>query len=443
MRIGSSKSFVSALLLFSMMVTIFASNVSIVSSQSVQFRHYQVPTPQGAPSAITVDSAGNVWFTEDNLTINKIGVLTPENGSIREYPILSAQAEARSITVAPNGTIWFAEHGANKIGALSPATGRITEWPIFAEDGWGRPEGGIALDSTGHVWFVEAVAWGIKGIGSVDSLDPRTGHVTKYPTPTCTVINSLNETDVVSGLTALVVDKDDDVWFTDTNCNWVGRLTPSNAEFTIYPLPYTPKPYYPDPGLGDFGGMTIDQAGRLWFTEDFAHKIGALDPLTGKSNEWALSKPSGPNFIGGPTNLALDSRGRVWFTQECVESSVDNNSLNCSLGMLDPSTGVFFQYPLSGGWLLPWGIAVDALDNIWVAALEGNSIVELVSTPNGTGSITASTTTANTSVLTVTQTTTKAIPINVPEYSSPAATIATVMAMVTIAIVVAKRRPRR
>ena len=433
-----SKALFSALILaFVMALPMW--HVSVVSGQAVQIRYYPVPTPQGAPSAITVDSAGSVWFTEDNLTINKIGVLTPGNGSIGEYPIPSAQAEARSITVAPNGTIWFAEHGANKIGALSPATGRINEWPIFAEDGWGRPVGGIGLDSTGHVWFLEAVAWGIKGIGSIDSLNPRTGNVTKYPAPTCTAINSLNQTDVLSILTALVVDRYDDVWFTDTNCNWVGRLTPSSAHFTVYPLPFTRKPWSPGPGLGDWGGLTIDQSGKLWFTKDYAHKIGTLDPSTGLVKEWALSVPS--NVTSGPINLALDSKGHVWFTQACVTPSGD--STTCNITMLDPSTGVLLNYALSSDVFRTWGIAVDAEDNVWITGQGGNSIVEVASSSNGTSSATASTTTANTSVLTVTQTTMSAIPINVPEYSSPAATIATVMAMVTMAIVVAKRRPRR
>jgi virginiamycin B lyase len=436
MRIRSSKSFVSVFLLFSMLVTIFASNVSIVSSQAVQIRYYPVPTPQGAPSAITVDSEGNVWFTEDNVTINKIGVLTPGNGSIREYTIPSAQAEARSIRVSANGTVWFAERGANKIGALSPATARISEWPIFAEDGWGRPDRGIGLDSTGHVWFMEAVAWGIKGIGSIDSLDPRTGNVTKYPTPTCTAINSLNQTVALSILTALVVDRYDDVWFTDTNCNWVGRLTPSSAHFTVYPLPFTRKLWSPGPGLGDWGGLTIDQSGKLWFTEDYAHKIGTLDPSTGLVKEWALSAPS--NVTNGPLNLGLDSKGHVWFTQACVTPSGDLTT--CKITMLDPSTGVLLNYALSSDVLGTWGIAVDAEDNIWVAAPRGDSIVEVVSGSSETNSATVLTTTANSSATTVTETGINAIPISVPEYLDAAATIATVMAMVTMAIVVEKRR---
>jgi len=410
--------------------------VSIVSGQAVQIRYYPVPTPHGAPRAITVDSAGNVWFTEDNLTINKIGVLTPSNGSIREYPIPSPQAEARSITVSPNGTVWFAEHGANKIGALSPATGRITEWPIFAEDGWGRPEGGIGFDSTSHLWFIEPIAWDIKGIGSVDSLDPQTGNVTKYPAPTCTAVNSLNQTDILSILTALLVDRHDDVWFTDTNCNWLGRLTLGNAHFTLYPLPFIRKLWTPGPGLGDWGGLTLDQTGKLWFTEDYAHKIGMLDPSTGLVKEWAFSAPS--NITGGPTNLALDSKGHVWFTQACETPSGDWTT--CNIAMLDPGSGIFRDYELRSDVRGAWGIAVDAKDNVWVAGQGWNSIVEVVAESSETNSATVSTATANSSVETVTETRVNATPINIPEYPSAPAILAAMVTVVTLTTGAAKRR---
>jgi virginiamycin B lyase len=411
-------------------------HVLVVSAQAVQIRYYPVPTPHGAPRAITVDSAGNVWFTEDNLTINKIGVLTPSNGSIREYPIPSPQAEARSITVSPNGTVWFAEHGANKIGALSPATGRITEWPIFAEDGWGRPEGGIGFDSTSHLWFIEPIAWDIKGIGSVDSLDPRSGNVTKYPAPTCTAINSLNQTDILSILTALLVDRHDDVWFTDTTCNWVGRLTPGNAHFTLYPLPFIRKLWTPGPGLGDWGGLTLDQTGKLWFTEDYVHKIGMLDPSTGLVKEWALSAPS--NITGGPTNLALDSKGHVWFTQACETPSGDWTT--CNLTMLDPASGVLFNYALRGDVRMTWGIAVDAEDNVWVAGQGWNSIVEVVAASSETSSATASTATANSSVTSVTETGLNATSVSLPEYSSSAVILTAITTIVTVAVMVARRK---
>lgn len=436
MTLKTCRLLLSSLLLASVVVlSIRPSSLSIASGQAVQITYYPVPTPQGAPRAVTVDTAGNVWFTEDNLTINKIGVLFPSNGSIREYRIPTAQAEARSITVSRNGTVWFAEHGANKIGTLSPRTGRIIEWPIFAEDGWGRPEGGIGLDSTGHVWFLEAVAWGIKeGIGSIDSLDPRSGNVTKYPAPTCTAVNSLNQTDVLSILTALVVDRHDDVWFTDTNCNWVSQLTPSSSHFTVYPLPFARKLWTPGRGLGDWGGLTIDQTGKLWFTEEYAHKIGTLDPSSGIVREWALSAPS--NVSSGPLNLALDSKGDVWFTQACETPSTEWTT--CNIAMLDPATGVLLNYALRSDVRRIWGIAVNPEDNVWVAGQGWNSIVEVASTSSETNS--AAVSTANSSVQTVTETTVNATPINVPEYPIAAATLATMMIALTIGILVVKRR---
>jgi len=401
---------------------------------AIEAAYYKVPTQNAAPWAITIDTLGNVWFTEENSVSNKIGVFFPENGSIKEFQIPTPQAEARSITAASDGTIWFVEHGGNKVASLSPVDGKITEWPIFTAPPAGRPEGGVALDSKGYVWFLEP-AFGTNGTGTVDRLNPHTGEVVKYASPTCNRVTAVNETVAASQLTALIVDLRDNVWVTDMLCNWVGLLTPNATSMSLYSLPYTPKLYTPAPGLGYSGGLVIDHGGRLWFTESYDNKIGTLEPATGISSEWPVPIVKDELWDPGPWSLAVDSRGHVWFTQPCTNS--------CYVGEFDPSVGAFVVYSLGAEAAEPRGIAVDKSDNVWFTAMESNKIVRLSSLTDNQVLITGSTTSALSSAGSATQTTVIPAVTTVPELSHLATVVIEAIVLTMMILKIKRKRPRK
>lgn len=74
--------------------------------------------------------------------------------------------------------------------------------------------------------------------------------------------------------------------------------------------------------------------GSIWWTGQFADRLGRLDPASGQMKEFPLAKPR-----SGPHGLVEDKSGNVWFTA---------NS-NTYIGKLDPKSGQVTEYPLPAG----------------------------------------------------------------------------------------------
>jgi virginiamycin B lyase len=74
--------------------------------------------------------------------------------------------------------------------------------------------------------------------------------------------------------------------------------------------------------------------GSLWWTGQFADRLGRVDPATGAMKEFPLQKPR-----SGPHGLVEDAAGNIWFTA---------NS-NTYIGKLDPRSGQVTEYPLPEG----------------------------------------------------------------------------------------------
>ena len=70
--------------------------------------------------------------------------------------------------------------------------------------------------------------------------------------------------------------------------------------------------------------------GSIWWTGQFASKLGRLDPRTGQIREFDLPANSQPH------GLAEDTKGNIWYTG--IQKGV--------IGMLDPRTGKVDEYPI-------------------------------------------------------------------------------------------------
>src|SRR5689334_1471654 len=74
--------------------------------------------------------------------------------------------------------------------------------------------------------------------------------------------------------------------------------------------------------------------GALWYTGQFANKLGRVDTRTGEIREYPLPTPA-----SGPHGLVADENGNIWFTA---------NSKGY-IGKLDPNTGRVTEYRLPEG----------------------------------------------------------------------------------------------
>ncbi len=107
---------------------------------------------------------------------------------------------------------------------------------------------GIASDVRGNLWIVE------HGLNEIARLNPRTGALVQFPIPT----SNADAHNIVLGA-------DQNMWFTESLANKIGRITPSGV-VTEYDVP-TPNAYPSGiagpPQLGCPGSAH----GYLWFTE--------------------------------------------------------------------------------------------------------------------------------------------------------------------------------
>ncbi len=175
-------------------------------------------TANGEPSSITPTAAadGNLWFTEIRNGANKIGRVAPGSGAITEFSTgLEASGDIRDIVPGPHGNVWFAQFASpGRIGKAASdgtiteaATGGVT--PGFSPDM--NPDG-IAEGPDGAVWFTEFHQ--PSGQGKVGRLDPATGSVEEFATPT-----------EVSAPYQIVQGPDGNMWFAEFAGHRIARIT--------------------------------------------------------------------------------------------------------------------------------------------------------------------------------------------------------------------------
>jgi streptogramin lyase len=163
--------------------------------------------------------------------------------------------------------------------------------------------------------------------------------INEFPTPT-----------FIAGPEAITAGPDGNLWFTESEANQIGKITPSGSitEFSIRTA---------NAGLTD---ITAGRDGNLWFTENSANQIGQISSDGSHVMEFKI-----PTRNSHPTHILTGPDGDLWFK----ESNVNQ------IGRLDPASGRIteIRVPESG----PFTFGPDG--NIWSA--EGGHIARI--TPDG------------------------------------------------------------
>ena len=116
--------------------------------------------PVSDPGDVTVDTAGNAWFTQPGdvnapgtSTIGRIDAVT---GTVTTTPTTdgSTTVAPRSVTVASDGQVWFtARFTPQAVGRLNPSNSSVTLFPVT-----NTGPSGIAASADGTVWFTQETA---------------------------------------------------------------------------------------------------------------------------------------------------------------------------------------------------------------------------------------------------------------------------------------------
>ena len=255
------------------------------------------------------------------------GTLTDPAGKVQEWRVPTPRF-ARDPAVAPDGSIFITVMSGNKIARFDPKTQTFKEWDMPDNH---RPHG-LLVDKQGMVWSTG------NGNGTIGKLDPASGKIVEYKTP--------------SGRggphTLVITDDQGTIWFTMQSGDKVASLDTQSGAIKEYET--SGGPY----------GLAIDKAGNIWFCRMGDNKMGKLDPKTGKMSEVDMGRGSRPRRV------ATAPDGMLWVA----------NYGNGKLAKLDPNAmKVVKEYQLPHGNSGPYAVNTDGAGIVWVNEIDTDTVV--------------------------------------------------------------------
>ena len=252
-----------------------------VDPETYEITEFYVPRG-AAPYSVTVDADDVVFATAHG--IEMLIELHPEEGVVFAHQPPSHGFLIHINVHHPTNTVWFTQPGNNQVVSYRKDLG-FTEYPSpTPQSGPGR----LDFDNDGNVWYPELYT------DKLARLDPKTGEITEWDTPT------------KGGLPAGVrVDREKDiVWVSEPMADKLAAF--KDGKFTEYPIPTR----------GSVVSTNVtDERGLVWFTEGGwrgsagGNKIGTLDPNTGLVEEFPI-----PYENSQPLGMIQGRDGSIWFS---------------------------------------------------------------------------------------------------------------------------------
>ena len=119
-----------------------------VDAKTLQVTKYVLPTANGRPRRIQVDSDGIVWFAE--FDAGKIGRFDPKTETFKEYQLPGPYPTPYALGIDAEHKIWYSSEYQDVVGRLDPATGEVIEYPVPRAENSMRD---FFLDDKGRIWF--------------------------------------------------------------------------------------------------------------------------------------------------------------------------------------------------------------------------------------------------------------------------------------------------
>ena len=242
---------------------------------------------------------------------------------IKEWEVPYASSRPRDPYVVSGQEVWFVGQRGHYLARLDPATGDF----IKRDLGDGAGPHNLIVGSDGIVWY----AGNRKGY--IGRYDPRTDEIEKIVMPDSGARDPHT----------LIFDADEQrIWFTLQGSNYVGRLTVADRSVDLIPVS-TPS--------GNPYGIDIAPDGVAWVALLGTNKLAAIDPLTLRLHEYEV-----PDANARPRRIGVTSDGNVYYVDYA----------RGMLGRYDPSGKTFDEWQMpSGSSARPYGMAIDARDNVW------------------------------------------------------------------------------
>lgn len=250
----------------------------LVYTNTTEYLFHEYTLTVGSHPLNLVVGGGYIWFTAPGR--NQIGRFNPLNGQTDEFVVPTLQSYPANLALAADGSLWFTEMQADKIAHLVVTTTTnyaIHEYYTTTLSG-GRPYGLAVTNQS--AWVAETAH----------------NRVIKFTPPNSWIfISGLGiSLDEPYELTA----KNEDVWGTERHGN---RVT----QFGVGTLPVA-NPYSLTPAHSVPTALTLDTQNHIWFTQSGAGQIGELIP-TSSTTYYPLPLPGLT-----PTSIAVDNGTGIW-----------------------------------------------------------------------------------------------------------------------------------
>lgn len=193
---------------------------------------------------------------------------------------------------------------------------------------------GITRDPSGNIWAGNFGWGGVNPNGSVSKFSPEG----KPLSPKAGYVSTLNR---VQGTAS---DRDGNIWMASYYGDAV-QVFPAGRPFTSYPS-------YADSNTKPFH-IVIDDAGAAYVSYTGTSNLSKLTYAPGGLQK-VFTKPIGTD--ANPKGIGLDTQGNVWATA----------GKESKIYAYDPNGNLIGAFS-GGGITGPWGLSVDANDNVWVA----------------------------------------------------------------------------
>ena len=346
---------------------ILAVNGSIPPSPTIQtlYQSCQVG-PVGAiwPFGVAVDSSGNVYFSDYNN--NAVDEILAVNGSIPSSPTVISLSNSfkspMSLAVDGSGNVYVGDENNGAVKEILAVNGSIPSSPtvVTLGSGFSCPDG-VAVDRNGNVYVADYCANSAEEIVAVNGIIP--------PSPTITTLpNGLSE---ISGV---AVDGNGNVYIAGPTNSYVYRAWPWGGDFgsisvgATSPVETLTATFDTDGTLGSTAVLTQGAAG-LDFV-DAGTGTCAANTAYSAGQTCTINVTFTPKYSGaryGATVLK-DTNGNIFATAYLQGTGVAAQ-INFSPGT---------QTSLGSGFYQPWGLAVDASGNVFVAETEQSKVEELL-----------------------------------------------------------------
>jgi sugar lactone lactonase YvrE len=353
------------------------------------------------PSAVTLDSAGNLYIADANAisVIRKVTVATgiittvAGNGTGGYSGDGGAATSARlnypdGIAVDISGNLYISDHGNNRIREVTAATGNISTVVGNGTFGYSGDGGlatsaelyypyGVAVDSAGNIYVSDSNNNRIRKVG-LSTVLPTT--LVGVSSPVINLLVEMTADQSISSISAAASQggNHEYVFGTVTGCTVDGST--SNTAGTICTVPITFHPAYPgqrnvpltiatDTGTYSVGLSGLGTAPEVAFTPGTISTV-AGNGTGGYTGDGTAAASAEMNY---PWNMASDSAGNIYIADNA------NNVIRKVTALTGNITTVAGNgtggYAGDGGAATsaelnaPDGVAVDGAGNIYIADL--------------------------------------------------------------------------